>query len=226
MKEALRRRAYLDEIAIARHIQPVERAHGAVRLAMDRAEGGEIMPADEHLGGFMHALMVEVLRHPPCPLVLQRQPGLAANDAVEIVPTKGGKAGVEILGHGSGIENGHGFARHGEMRIERVAKLVGLPVAQKIDMDNLPNGMHTGIGAAGCREWRRSLPSASEPQPPAHPEPRGRYPVSASHNRACRHIRRSCGNAASAEPRCGRNGGAAHEISRRHRFAARPFASG
>lgn len=148
MQEALRRRTYLDEIAGTRHIQSVERAHGAVRLTMHGAEGGEIMPADEHLGRFMHALMVHVLRHPPCPLVLQRQPGLAADDAVKVVPTKGGKPGVEILGHGSGIEDGHGFARHGEMRIECVAQLVGLPVSGKIDVNDLPDGMHAGISTA------------------------------------------------------------------------------
>ena len=43
-----------------------------------------------------------------------------------------------------------------QMRIERVAHRVGSPVARQIDMRDLPERVHAGIGAAGALHQRPS----------------------------------------------------------------------
>ena len=49
MQERPRRRATPSiRSPVARHLEPVERPHRAVRLAMRRAEGGEVVPPDQH----------------------------------------------------------------------------------------------------------------------------------------------------------------------------------
>ncbi|MNK97782.1 hypothetical protein D3C87_1181290 [compost metagenome] len=150
MEKALRGGAYLDKIAIARHIQPVERSDRAARLTMNRAESGKIVPADEHLCSFMHAFVVQIFRYPPCALVLECQPRFPANDAVQIMAAKRGEARVEILGHRRYVDNRDGLFRHGQMGVESIAKLIWRPIAGKIDMGYLSHGMHAGIGAASA----------------------------------------------------------------------------
>jgi hypothetical protein len=46
-------------VALSRHIEPVERLDRRLRLALGRAEGCEIVMADQHLRGLVHGLCVE-----------------------------------------------------------------------------------------------------------------------------------------------------------------------
>ena len=48
VEEAARRGLDVDLLADAADVEPVERLDRAVRLAMGRAEGGEVVAADEH----------------------------------------------------------------------------------------------------------------------------------------------------------------------------------
>src|SRR5690349_14769791 len=59
MQEAARRGSDVDFIADAAHLQPIERLYRAVRLALRRAEGGEVVAADEVRRAFLHRLDVE-----------------------------------------------------------------------------------------------------------------------------------------------------------------------
>ena len=48
MEEAARRRLDMDLLASRGDVEPVERLDRAVRLALRRAEGGEVVAADQH----------------------------------------------------------------------------------------------------------------------------------------------------------------------------------
>src|SRR3546814_5127756 len=94
-RSALRRSPDLDQFAAARHVQPVERPHRALRLAVGGAEGGEVVMTDQRLCRRVHGLVVEVLRHPPGALRLQRQRRRPVDDAIEVMPPQGREPGVE-----------------------------------------------------------------------------------------------------------------------------------
>ena len=56
-----------DRLAAARDIEPVERLTGDLRLAPARAEGGEVVPAEQPLRRLVHRLGVERLAAPTRP---------------------------------------------------------------------------------------------------------------------------------------------------------------
>ena len=67
MEEAARSRLDVDLLAHTFDVEPVERLHRTVRLALGRAEGREIVVADEHRRAFPHRLHVERDRDVPNP---------------------------------------------------------------------------------------------------------------------------------------------------------------
>ncbi len=73
--------AHDDLAAFAADGETVEGLHRRLRLALGRAEGGEVVLADERLGGGMHRLGVEGRRHPPDAAGVQRRAGAAVGDA-------------------------------------------------------------------------------------------------------------------------------------------------
>ena len=74
-----------DLVAVARHVEPVERLHRRFRLAFGRAERGEVVLADQPLRGRVHRLGVERARHAPGAAAIEREIGAAVDDAIEIV---------------------------------------------------------------------------------------------------------------------------------------------
>ena len=65
MEEAARSRLDPDFVPFARDIEPVERLNRAVRLALDRAEGGKVVAADQMGSTFGHCLGIERGRDVP-----------------------------------------------------------------------------------------------------------------------------------------------------------------
>ena len=61
MQEAARRRVDFDQaVGLAGdHLKPVKGAQRRGRLALNRADGGEIMPADKPLRSLVHGLDVK-----------------------------------------------------------------------------------------------------------------------------------------------------------------------
>ncbi len=85
---------------------------------------------------------------------IEREIGAAVEDAIEIVALDGRGACVEIGRRLLGRQNGDRM--RAQMRIERVAHGVGVPILGEIDMRHLPARMHAGIGAAGALQLHLS----------------------------------------------------------------------
>ena len=98
VQERARRGVDAHLVAVARHVEPIERLHRRLRLAFGDAEGREIVLADQPLRRRVHRLGIERARHAPGARALQREIGAAVDDAVEIVPLPRREARVEIVG--------------------------------------------------------------------------------------------------------------------------------
>jgi hypothetical protein len=70
-------------------IETVDRLHRAGCLALGGAEGGEIVPANEELRGFMHGGGIETVLDVPGPVGIERQRRAARHDLA-----RGGSAAV------------------------------------------------------------------------------------------------------------------------------------
>ena len=108
------------------------------------------MPADEPLRGGVHGGGVERPRARARRGSLERQVGAAVDDAVEIVPLRRREARVEIVGDTLGRQ--HRDRMRAQMGVERVAHGVAVPVLGEVDMRDLAERVHAGIGAAGAAD--------------------------------------------------------------------------
>ena len=105
MQEALRFAANLDGIAVAGDAAKVERFHRALGLAAGVAKGGEIVVANEPLGGDIHGLLVKLTRKAPDEPARESCRRAAVEDGVKIGALGGVEAGVELGRRFFGAEN-------------------------------------------------------------------------------------------------------------------------
>src|SRR5271169_2114021 len=98
VQERTRRGEDPDLLAVADDVELVESFYGRFRLALGGAEGGEVVPADELLGGGVHGGVIERPRDAPGAVLLQREVGAAVDDAVDVVPLRRREARVEVFG--------------------------------------------------------------------------------------------------------------------------------
>ena len=138
----------MDLVACARHVEPVERLLRRFGLAFGRAEGSEVVLADEPLGGGVHRVGVEPARHPPGAAAVDREIGPPVGDAIEIMPPHRRAARVEI--RRDFFRRQDRYRMRAQMRVERVADGVGLALAGKIEMRDLAERVHARVGAAGA----------------------------------------------------------------------------
>ena len=103
------------------------------------------MPADEALGGVVHRRRIERPRHPQRAAGVEGEIGAAVDDAVEVVALHRRKPRVEVIRRRLGGEHRDGMRP--QMGIERVAHGVGVPGLGEIDMCDLAERVHAGIGA-------------------------------------------------------------------------------
>ena len=76
----------------------------------------------------------------------ERKRGAPVDDAIEIVALQRGEAGVERGRHGLGRQ--HRDRMRTQMRVDRIAHGVGVPLPREIEMGDLSERMHARIGAA------------------------------------------------------------------------------
>ncbi len=103
--------------------------------------------AHQGLGGGVHGLRVQRLLHVPDPAALQRRRRLAIEDAVEIGPSLGREAGMEV-GAGFGCGQHHDGLAH-QMGVQRVHHRGGGPGLLQVEVDHLAGGVDPGVRAAG-----------------------------------------------------------------------------
>ncbi len=105
------------------------------------------MRPDARLGGRVHGVAVQGLGHEPGAPALERQRRTAVDDAVEVAAPHGGKPRMEVRRRGLGGQ--HGDGRRAQVGVERIGELVGPHLALQIEVHDLPEGVHTGVGAPG-----------------------------------------------------------------------------
>ena len=86
-------------------LEPVERLDRAVRLAMDRAEGGEVVASDEMRRALGHRLDIERHRDVPDPAALERRRRAAVEDPIEVAPADAREARVPVVGDRLDLED-------------------------------------------------------------------------------------------------------------------------
>ena len=94
-------------LALSPYIEPVERLDRAFRLAMCRAECGEIMQADQPLGCRVHGIRIQWLRNLPCPVGFKCKRSTPVGYAVDIFAADAGKTGMPIIRNGFASEDGN-----------------------------------------------------------------------------------------------------------------------
>jgi hypothetical protein len=142
-----------DLVASARDVEPVERLDRRFRLTFGGAEGGEIVPADERLGGGVHGLVIEAPADPPDAAAVDDRRRATVEQAVEVAAPHRREAGVEIVGDRLRRENGDGFLP--QMGIDGAADGIGRPVAREVDVGDLAQRMDARIGAPGALDRGR-----------------------------------------------------------------------
>ena len=144
------------------------------------------MLADETLRRDLHRRMVERLGDAPGAAALESQIGAAINDAIEIVALGRGEARVEVIRRHLGREDRNRMRP--QMRVQGVAHRVGVPRLGEIEMTDLSERVHAGVGAPGAVDAHFSPQNASTAAA-STPCTEGRCPGSASRRTACRRIR-------------------------------------
>ena len=143
-----------DRVAVAHDVEPVEGADRRFRLALDVAEGGEVVPADQRPRGLAHGVHVEPRLHPPGAAAIEGERRAAVDDPIEIMAGAGAVARVEIVGGALGLDDRHGV--RSTVGVEPLAQPERRPVALEIDMGDLAGRMHAGVGAPRAVDDTRS----------------------------------------------------------------------
>lgn len=127
----------------AQVIQCLDRAFG---LTNGRAEGGEIVLANQDVCGGLHGRDIKgMFDLPDQPLGMGGR-GAAAEDTKEIPPLKRRETGMEIIPDGGAIDNRNG--QRFEMVIQCLRQSKRRPVTVHVAMGNLTQTVHACVGAA------------------------------------------------------------------------------
>src|SRR3546814_17737431 len=85
-----------DGLALTPDIEPIQRLHRALRLAMRRAESRKVVQPRQALRRLVHRFGVEYHRHPPAPPNLQRPRRPPVYDALEVAPAQPAPHRLEV----------------------------------------------------------------------------------------------------------------------------------
>ena len=176
-----------NRVALSDDIELVERLLRRFRLAFGIAKRREIVLAEQALGSDVHRVRIEMARHAPASLDIEREIGAVVGDAVAVVASLGRETRLEIIRHDFRAE--HADRMRPQMRVQPVAQAPRRKRLFDIAMRDLRQRVHAGIGAA--RAMDANLLAADRLhrgfQRALHG--RSRCPGSASPRTACRHIR-------------------------------------
>ena len=106
------------------------------------------MMADQTLRGVVHGALVEPAHHAPCAQAIEREIGASIDDTIEIMSLPCRHPRIEIIAYALRCQ--HRDRMRAQMRIQPVADGVGLDDFPQIEMRDLPERMHAGVGAAGA----------------------------------------------------------------------------
>ena len=184
--QALARRRELDALAAALDADRMQRAHRALRLALGRAERGEIVLAEQLRGRLAHRRDVQRRVVPARVARRQRRAHRPVHQHVAVGARARRIARMEIRRHALRPEHRHGF---GQQRVHAAHPGRIGPFGLGVEVDHLRARVHAAVGAprAGhATPARRRWPTAPLR---ARPAPCRRRAASASRGSGCRRIR-------------------------------------
>ena len=146
MQEAACSGVHANFLALSFDIEPVERLDRAVRLAMDRAEGSEVMQPYQLLRRLVHRPVIEILRHQPGAVLVERERRAPVGDAIDVGSADARKARMPVVGHHFALRDRDRFGA--QVRVESFHQPEGRDVLCNVDMATHGERMHTGIGPA------------------------------------------------------------------------------
>ena len=138
-------------------IEPVERLDRAGRLARGRAEGGEVVKADEQLRGFVHRIGIKFRSDAPDAAALKRQRGAAVEDSIFVGATDAAVARVPFVAALARTSN-TAIGMRAQLRIDRLHDAKRAERLFDIDMRAHAECVDPGIGAAGAVDERFFAP--------------------------------------------------------------------
>ena len=136
----------MNFLAALTDVEAIQSFDWRLGLAFRGAEGGEVVLAHQGLRRVMHRFSVQPGADMPDLAIIKGWRAAAVENAINVMPPGGGKAGVKfaVRRHGLQHDNGGGTQK----MVEGIAHLAGLEMFLQIEMRHLAIGMHAGIGAA------------------------------------------------------------------------------
>ena len=124
---------------------------------------------DQRLRRLMHGARIKLHRHKPHLAEIKGGRRPAVENAVEIMPFRAGKPGVERIRHKLRLKNANPVRP--DACIDGIAQDKGIPFAQQIHMRHLPQRMNPRIGAARPLQQGRRAIDAGNGSPSEHLAP-------------------------------------------------------
>ena len=146
MQERARGSEDRNRIAFPDHVELFERLLGRFRLAFGVAKGRKIVLAEQPFGRGIHRIRIEMPRHAPAPLDIEREIGAVVGDAVAVMSLLRGEARLEIIG--DDFRREHADRVRPQMRVQAVAQAARRKRLLDVAMRDLCQRVHAGIGAA------------------------------------------------------------------------------
>ncbi len=152
MQEAARLEHQMHLFADASDACDVQRLHRAGRLTGGVAEGGEVVLADQGLGGGVHGLYVQRFFDMPDPAPVQRRTTGAVQDAVQVFAPGRREARMPVVADRRAVQHRHRLLH--QMGVQGVHHRLRGPVALQIDMAGLARGVDARVGATSGGDAR------------------------------------------------------------------------
>lgn len=136
---------FLTETADTYMVQRFDRRSG---LTIDRAKGREVMLPDQNLAGGMHQVCIERAADLPGQIFVDGQRCPAIDDPKPIMPFESGETGFERLVDLDCL--GDGNPLRPQMGIHSFSNPICSPIAGKVGMRDLGEGVYSGVSASGA----------------------------------------------------------------------------
>ena len=147
MKEAARGGVDMKLLADPLDGQAVERFERTFRLAMGRAEGGEIMVTDEVARALPHCVEVERVADSPGAGRVERERDRAVRDPIQVAAAGAGEPRVPVVG--DGLRGKYDHRVGAQQRVQSLAEAMRGEAFGEVEMRGHAKRMDPGIGSPG-----------------------------------------------------------------------------
>ena len=146
---ALGRDLEVEVVTAPDPLRPLHHAREGLVPRLRRGERPEVVLTRERNCSRAERVLVERARNPPAAPHFERRGRRAGEEPIAVAARVGAVASVEVVGRGSGRENGDLV---GQPRVERSGDPLRRRAALDVHRGDLAERMNTRVGAAGHRE--------------------------------------------------------------------------